>query len=52
MSRNKIFIPVLAIFCLLLMVVWLAGGFQNKLAPAISPNFPPIKAHVIPCKSR
>ncbi|PHI36052.1 efflux transporter periplasmic adaptor subunit [Pseudoalteromonas sp. GCY] len=40
MSRNKIFIPVLAIFCLLLMVVWLAGGFQNKLAPGNKSELP------------
>lgn len=33
MSRNQIIVPVIAIAALLLMVVWLAGGFQEKLAP-------------------
>jgi len=35
-SAQKIIIPILAITILLLMVAWLAGSFDKKVAPSIS----------------
>ncbi|PHR83906.1 MAG: efflux transporter periplasmic adaptor subunit [Colwellia sp.] len=35
---KKIFIPVIALTILLLMVAWLAGSFDDKIAPALNTN--------------
>lgn len=38
--RKKVLIPLLAISFLLLMVAWLAGSFNNKVAPAFNESIP------------